>query len=363
MATTTFIPPEFESTSVGRLKQEIWEAGESEIDRILREEFAIPSPGEMETPGSYIQMTHSDVLADRRLRNDIVLIPLGSTEFHGRHSVSAQDTLQVTRLVEGVRRATARQGRDVALAWSPWLYGNHPKHHVGLIGTIPISQSVLEMLLVDVMFGLWSQGYRKMVFVNNHAQHWVISSAIDRFALRYPELPFFAMAVDWCCAMAEFFRTADRGGPFQEDFIHADESETSLALLLAPETVDMENAVDTEPHGFLPDGHFNKSAAQRSRPNLWWAVRNNTPLEIIATPEGVVGKATLATAEKAKPAVAGALRYLMLLIDELLEAFPPGTAPPIEEVTMFDKVEIEGYLRRPGEDGYHNPYRLWRPFQ
>jgi hypothetical protein len=29
----------------------------------------------------------------------------------------------------------------------------------------------------------------------------------------------------------------------------------------------------------------------------------------------------------------------------------------------LDEQEIEGYLRRPGEDGYHNPYRLWRPFQ
>lgn len=363
MATTTFTPPEFESTTVGRLKQEIWEADAAEIDRILTEEFEIPSPGEIETPGRYIQMTHADDLADRRTRNDIVFIPLGSTEFHGRHSVSAQDTLQVTRLVEGVRRATARQGREVALAWSPWVYGNHPKHHVGLIGTIPISQSVLEMLLVDVMFGMWSLGYRKMVFVNNHAQHWVISSAIDRFALRYPELPFFAVAVDWCCAMAEFFRTEDRGGPFATDFIHADEAETSLALLLAPETVDMDRAVDTEPRGYLPDVHFNKSAAQRARPNLWWSVRNNTPLEMIATPEGVVGKATLASAGKAKPAVVGALRYLMLLIDELLEAFPPGTVPPIEEVTLFEETEVAGYLKQPEEDGYKNPYRIWRPFQ
>ena len=364
MATAqTFPPPEFEETSAGRLKREIWEASDEEIDRILRQEFAIPSPGELEQPGSYIQTTHPDILAQRREHNDTVLVPLGSTELHGPHSVSAQDTLQVTRLAEGVRRATQRQGREVALAYPPWLYGNHPKHHVGLIGTIPISQSVLEMLLVDVMFGLWSQGYRKRIFVNNHAQHWVISGAIDRFALRYPELPFLAIAVDWCCTMAEFFRTHDRGGPFEDDFIHADEAETSLALLLAPETVDMEKAVDTEPRAYLPDGHFNKSAAQRSRPNLWWSVRNNTPLEMIATPEGVVGRATLASAAKAKRAVAGALRYLMLLIDEILEVFPPGVAPPIEEVTLFDEAEIGGYLLQPGEPGYKNVYRLWRPFQ
>ena len=363
MESTSFPAPEFEDTPAGRLKRAIWEASDAEIDRILTEDFAIPSPGELETPGCYIQMTHPDLLAERRRSNDVVMIPLGSTELHGPHSVSAQDTLQVTRLVEGVRRATERQGRPVALAHPPWPYGNHPKHHVGLIGTIPISQTVLEMFLVDVMFGLWSQGYRKMVFVNNHAQHWVISSAIDRFALRYPELPFFAMAVDWCCSMSEFFRTEDRGGPFVDDFIHADEAETSLALLLAPETVDMTKAVDTASHGYLPDGHFNKSAAQRSRPNLWWSVRNNTPLEMVATPVGVVGRATLASADKAKRAVAGALRYLVMIVDDILETFPPGVTPPVEEVTLFDQAEIEGYLKEPGQPGYRNPYRIWRPFE
>ncbi len=353
--------PEFEDNAVGALKREIWEATPEEIDGILRD-YGIPSPGETEQPGCYLQMTHPAEQQKKLEKNDVVLVPLGSTELHGPHSVAAQDTLQVTRLVEGVRRYTAARGREVNLALSPWPYGNHPKHHIGLIGTIPISASVLEKLLVDVMFGLWSQGYRKMVFVNNHAQHWLIAGAIDVFALRYPELPFFAFAFDWCCAVAEFFRTADRGGPFEDDFIHADEAETSLALLLAPETVDMSRAVDTEVPGYLPDGHFNKSAGQRSRPNLWWSVRNNVPLEVRATPVGVVGRATLASADKAKPAVAAALRYLTLLVDHILDVFPPGTVPPVEDVTLFDQEEIEGYLAAPGAPGYRNPYRLWRPF-
>ena len=163
--------------------------------------------------------------------------------------------------------------------------------------------------------------------------------------------------------MGEFFRTKDRGGPFEDDFIHADEAETSIALALAPESVKMERAVDTEPHGYLPDGHFNKSASQRSRPNLWWAVRNNGPLEFRATPVGVVGRATLADGEKAKRAVAGAVSYLTLVNEHVLEAFPPGVLPPIEEVTLFAQKEIEGYLKTPDEPGYHNPYRLWRPFE
>lgn len=352
----------FEDNHVGTIQTKLWEADDAEIDSILAE-YKIPSSGETDKPGCYIQNTVRFVQESKKLNNDIVLIPLGSTEVHGLHCASGQDTLQAARLCEAVRRYTAKREREVNLALSPWIYGNHPKHHVGMLGTVPISPSVLEKMLVDVMFGLWADGYRKFIFVNNHAQHWVIAGAIDSFALRYPQLPFYAVAFDWCSAVWEFFQTKDKGGPFEDDFIHADEPETSLMLLLAPEMVDMKHAVDTKPRGYLPDGHFNKSANQlASRPNLWWSVRNNGPLEVVGTPEGVVGRATLATATKAKRPVAAALSYLTLLHDDILERFPPRVLPPIEEVTLFSKEEVEGYLRRPGEPGYLNPYRLWRPF-
>lgn len=352
----------FENNKVGKLKKRVWEASDKEIDKILAD-YEVPSSGEMDKPGCYIQNTVRAAQDKKKEKNDIALIPLGSTERHGFHCASSQDLLQVTRLCEAVRRYTAKQGKEVNIALPPWIYGNHPHHHVGMLGTIPISHSVLEKLLVDVMFGLWADGYRKWIFVNNHAQHWIITSAIDLFALRYPELPFCAVALDWCSSVWEFFQTKDKGGPFEDDFIHADEPETSLMLLLAPEMVDMDKAVDTKPSGYLPDGHFNKSANQlASRPNLWWSVRNNGPIEFVGTPEGVVGRATRATAEKAKRPVAAALSYLTLLHNDILEKFPAGTVAPIEEVTLFKKEEIEGYLKKPGEAGYKNPYRLWKPF-
>jgi len=352
----------FEKNKVGELKRKIWEASPADIDKILND-YEVPSPGEMDKPGCYIQNTVRAFQEEKKKKNDIVLIPLGSTEVHGLHCPSGQDTLQASRICEAVRRYTAKRGNEVNLALPPWIYGNHPKHHVGMLGTIPISPSVLEKLLVDVMFGLWADGYRKFIFVNNHAQHWIIVSAIDSFGLRYPELSFYAVAFDWCSAVWEFFQTKDKGGTFEDDFIHADEPETSLMLLLAPEMTDMRYAVDTKPRGYLPDGHFNKSANQLvSRPNLWYSVRNNGPLEFVGTPEGVVGRPTLASAEKAKRPVAAALTYLTFLIDDILKRFPVGVLPPIEEVTLFKREEIEGYYKAPGTPGYKNPYRLWRPF-
>ena len=111
----------FEDNTVGRLKKEIWEASDEEIDRIL-EEYGIPSPPELGKPGTYIQTTPRHKVVENRRKNDIVFIPVGSTEVHGMHSVSGHDTLQVTQIIEAVRRYTERKGRPVNLVWPCLLY-------------------------------------------------------------------------------------------------------------------------------------------------------------------------------------------------------------------------------------------------
>lgn len=345
---------------VEKLFKKIREGSDKTIDGILSK-FDIPSTGEMDKVGSYIQTTPRHYQEKKKEKNDIIFIPLGSTEVHGSHCPLGQDTIQAARLIEGVRRYTKGKGKECNLAWSPWAYGNHPRHHIGMQGTIPVSSNTLKNQLIDVMFGLWTDGYRKQIFVNNHAQHWVITDALHTFGQKYPEIPIMAFAFDWCVAVKEFFYTKDKGGPFEDDFIHADEAETSIMLLLAPEMVDMKYAKDTKPQGYIPPGHLDKSADPLNCPNRWYSAIGQGPSEINGTPEGVVGRATIANAKKAKKSVAAALNYLVLLHDTILKKYPAGKLPPIEEVTLFKKEEIEGYLKKPGEPGYKNPYRLWRP--
>ncbi|HDH10207.1 MAG TPA: creatininase family protein, partial [Chloroflexi bacterium] len=112
----------FENTAVGRLKKEIWEASDEEIDAILAE-YGVPSPCEWAKPGSYIQTTVRHELVENRRKNDIVFIPVGSTELHGDHMVSATDTLFVSLICEAVRRYTAKRGAPVNLALPPLMYG------------------------------------------------------------------------------------------------------------------------------------------------------------------------------------------------------------------------------------------------
>jgi hypothetical protein len=97
------------------------------------------------------------------------------------------------------------------------------------------------------------------------------------------------------------------------------------------------------------------------RPRRCWSEdEGHFAIEIAATPEGVVGKATQGSAEKAKRPVAAILKYLTLLNDQILEAFPAGTGPPVEEVTLRTEAEMEPYLREPMSEGWKPVYALPR---
>jgi creatinine amidohydrolase len=348
----------FEDTAVGRLKKEVWEASDAEIDAWLAE-YGVPSPCEWAKPGSYIQTTVRHELVENRRKNDIVLIPVGCTELHGAHTVSAMDTLFVSHIVEAVRRYTAKRGAPVNVALPPLMYGAHPYHHVGMPGTVIIREEVAKELLIDVMLGLWNDGFRKQIIVNNHGQLWMLEAAVQQFMKRY-QLPGIFQVIDWHRAVREFFRTTDMGGEYDTPFVHADEAETSLGLLLFPEMVHMEYAVDTQGKPYLPDGHFDNSVDSFQRPHRWSEGEGHFAIEIAATPEGVVGKPTHATAQKAKRPLVAILRYLTLLCDDILAAFPPGKVPPVEEVTLRTAEEMEPYLREPLSPGWKPVYSLPR---
>lgn len=348
--------PYFEDTTTGRLKKEIWEASEKQIDKILAD-YGIPSPSEWGKPGSYIQTTVRHQVEANRAKNDIVIIPVGCTELHGQHTVSSMDTLFVSMIAEGVRRFTAKRGAPVSLALPPLMYGCHPYHHLGMPGTVIIREEVAKEFLIDVMLGLWNDGFRKQIILNNHGQLWVLEAALQQFCKRY-ELPGIYRVMDWHRSVREFFMPACEGGEFDSAFIHADEHETSLGLLLFPEMVDMKYAVDTEPKNFLPAGHFGNSVESCARPSRWSEGEGHAAIEIAGTPEGVVGKATAADPRKAKRAMAAILRYVTMLCDEILEAFPVGKVPPTQLVSLRDPKELEPYLREPLSKGWKSVYGL-----
>ncbi len=350
----------FEDNSVGRMKKEIWGMNEDQLKKVLSEYGFPAAQCEWAKPGAYIQTTPWHKVVANRRKNDVVLIPVGCTELHGDHLPTATDTLFVSMICEGVRRFTEKN-RDghVNIALPPLNYGAHPYHHVGMPGTVIVREMVVREMIIDAMLGLWNMGFRKQVVINNHGQLWVLESAIQEFQKRY-QLPGIFRTLDWHRGVREMFRTKDRGGDWDTTFVHADEAETSLGLYLFPDMVDMTKAVDTEPRGYLPDGHFDKSVDPFSRPHRWSEGEGHFPIEIAGTPEGVVGKATHGDARKALRPLATILRYLTLVNDEIIKAFPSGKLPPVEETTLRTKEEMEPYIREPMSPGWKPVYALPR---
>jgi len=346
----------FEDNEVGRLKKEVFDASEAEIDKIL-EEYEVPSPSELGTPGCYIQNTARAKCIEKRKKNDVVLIPVGCTENHGMHANSGLDTFMASQICEAVRRYTAKQGREVSLAFPPLNYGGHPYHHVGMPGTIIMPREVVEETLIYTMLGLWNDGYRKMIIINNHGQLWMLESSIHELQKRF-QLPGVFQVMDWHRAVREFFIPIDREDSLETTFIHADESETAVGLLMFNGMIDMDHAVDAWGESYLPEGHFDVSVDPWSRPHRWSEGEGHFAIERTSVPEGVIGTPTKATARKAKRPIAAILKYLTLSIDHILQTFPPGTVPPVEKVTLRTEAEMEPYLREPLSEGWKSVYEL-----
>jgi len=308
--------------------------------------WEFPKEGRMDKRGIYFQnMTWSEI-EEKLEKNDIIIIPTGSTEAHGRHACPGEDTFLVTRMAELVAEKT---GCTVA---QPIWYGSHPYHHLGMPGTVVIDDDVFKAYLRGVMAGLWNAGFRKQIILNGHGQEYVIPSAIHQFAKRY-QVPGVFVNLNWYHAIPDEVKDKEHGGPFETPFIHADECETSFSLALFPEMIDMKKAVDTEPKGYLKGEHVDKAGCIYQRPIEWYSHVGLGPIEVFAYPEGCVGKATLADAKKANKGLNKLLDYIKKLHDDILERFPPGVLPPIEEITQKPKKEIEEVIKGPLKGGRH----------
>ncbi|MEM2637178.1 MAG: 3-dehydro-scyllo-inosose hydrolase, partial [Candidatus Korarchaeota archaeon] len=244
----------------------------------------------------FFQNMTGEEIKERLAKDDIIIIPVGSTEAHGPHATYGFDTWVVVKLAEMVAEKT---GCTVA---QPIWYGYHPAHHIGMPGTIPVPEDVFIGYLVSVIAGFWNAGFRKQILLNVHGQEHIIPAAIHRFAEKY-QVPAILIHLDpWHIPVKEL-SDKEHGGPFDTPFIHADEVETSVGLAMFPEFVDMSKAVDTCPKGFLGPEHVDKAGNLYQKPINWYGHFGLGPIEVAEFEPGCVGAATKASAEKAMPAV------------------------------------------------------------
>jgi creatinine amidohydrolase len=224
--------------------------------------------------------------------NDVILLPVGSTEQHGPHLPVMTDAGEAIAVAEGAGRAGS------VLVAPPIWYGWTP-HHMAYPGTITLRAETLTALIEDVCQSLVYQGFKRIVIINGHrvANLPPIEIAVAR--VRYKTgayVALFDLALSVRVEMREL--TSGEVGSVG----HACEDETSQMLHSYGHLVEENEIARATGHpGTYVFGGFNTADPAQTESNFVYRPLTVEEFREHSLPRrGVTGDPTKASAEKGK---------------------------------------------------------------
>ena len=94
-------------------------------------------------------------------KNDLIIVPVGSTEEHGLAAPLGLDTYAAIFLAEDV-------AKKAGVLVPPPLWFGDSSHHLGFPGTISLRPQTLELVVSDIGRSLARHGFRKILIINGH---------------------------------------------------------------------------------------------------------------------------------------------------------------------------------------------------
>lgn len=262
----------------------------------------------------------------------MVLVPVGSTEDHGPHLPLDVDQV----LPETICEETAK-GRDDVLLFPTITHGYLP-HHMDMPGGITIQWRRFVGHLIDVCVSLAHHGFTKILLVNGHgSNHHLVQQVARQVIIQYPGVQCAMLSWWQIEELQEMAREVTDGGARASG--HAGELETSLYLHIAPDHVDVDEAVRDVSYPETPYFYATGLAEEPEGVSTpvsmmeWWTTISET---------GIKGDATLASAEKGERLLAAAVAGL----DAILEAF-----------RSYPVREIDDHHARTVTDDEYDPFR------
>ena len=218
---------------------------------------------------------------------ELAIIPVGSLEQHGSHLPVMTDWAIAAELG---KRVAEKMGAFLV----PALPISTCREQMGKKGSVWMEPMTFYQMMTDIIMSLKLQGFKKVGILQCHGGIYVMTPLVrDLNARHNPDL------------MVALVDSGVYSPPLRAEGIletpaelHAGESETSKVLAIAPETVHMDKAVDYIPD--VPRPYLNYGSIFR------------------ASPSGVWGEATKATAEKGEKIFQ---RSAEIAIEELNKAF------------------------------------------
>lgn len=237
---------------------------------------------------------------------DVAILPIGAIEQHGPHCPCGSDTFNAIGIAEKVAEKSG------AMLLPCPMYGSHPHHHWGMPGTIPLTYQTHIMLLKDIIRGAAVAGYNKFLIISAHGQVSSMIVATHELGIE----GYFTLASTWY----DFLR--DNKKVLQDYMWHADEAETSLALYLYPQFVNMKYAVAGGGTPLL-DSKWKIAPGQVPTPGTMYHFEGTFALpEKDDLENGVIGDPTHATAEKGKELVDATVDLYCRLVQEIRDKYP-----------------------------------------
>ncbi len=242
---------------------------------------------------------------------DVAILPLGAIEQHGPHCPIGSDALNAIGMVEKI---AARTG---ATALPCPIYGSHPHHHWGMPCNIPLKFETHIELVTDIVRGAAMAGLNKFIILSAHGQVSSTIVAVHKLGIE----GYFTLSLHWY----DFVR--DNQTILEDPMWHADEAETSVALYLYPDLVDMSKATKGGGKGIV-DSKWKIAPGMQAKPGQMYHFEGTFALpERDDLDTGVIGDATKATVEKGEKLVTNLVDHLDALVKEIMEKYPLGVNP------------------------------------
>lgn len=210
---------------------------------------------------------------DEQQRNaQVAILPIGSFEQHGSYLPLITDT--------AIAAAISRElANTYPLLHLPPITMSCSHEHSAWPGTVSISARTLFSVVEDIADSVSRSGASALVLVNGHGGNYVLSNIVQEANTRGSRMALFPSGQDWRDA-----RSAAQLETTMHQDMHAGEIETSILLYAHPELV--------------RDGYETADWVSDDRRHL--LVEGMTAY----TTSGVIGRPSLASADKGKAVLA-----------------------------------------------------------
>ena len=249
--------------------------------------------------------------------DDLILVPIGATEQHGRHTPLMVDTGWAIAVAEGAALAT---GTLVAppqhVGWSP--------HHLAYCGALTFRPETLISVMVDIGESLIHHGFRKIVFVNGNRIANLPPMEIAAAKLRFSTGAYVSVVDAGLIARREVGEICQAG-----ENGHGGDSETSFMLHWRPDLVDMSQAAPGKPHQTGGSFPTNPMPYQPPFDQNVISVRITAEEMLRGHESGISGDATVADADKGRRVLEAIVRNTARHIEEARRLKPEVRRPPI----------------------------------